>query len=154
MPAFEIQERVARPALAIRLHTQVSEIPKALAVALPEVWQAAQAIGLAPDGPPFTRYLSEPAGGDLDYEAGVGLPKPASAGHGRAVPIELPGGSVAVAWHVGPYETLDQTYGALMGWIAEQGRSVAGPMWEVYWTDPGAEPDPTRWRTEVIVPVA
>jgi len=91
--------------------------------------------------------------GDLDYEAGVGLPRPAAAGHGRAVPIELPAArSPSPARR--PYETLDQTYGALMGWIAEQGRSVAGPMWEVYWSDPGAEPDPTRWRTEVIIPVA
>lgn len=58
-----------------------------------------------------------------------------------------------MAWHVGPYDTLAETYAALMGWIGEQGRTVAGPMWEVYWTDPGTEPDPARWRTEVIIPV-
>jgi effector-binding domain-containing protein len=55
---------------------------------------------------------------------------------------------------VGPYDTLGETYAALMRWIGEQGRVVAGPMWEVYWTDPGTEPDPARWRTEVIIPVA
>ncbi len=153
MPAYEIQERTPRPALAIRLHTSVADIPSTLAVALPEVWHAAEAMGLVPDGPPFTRYLSMP-GDALDYEAGVPLPIAASAGRGRAVPVELPGGTVAVAWHVGPYETLAETYDALMRWIGEQGRAVAGPMWEVYWSDPAAEPDPSRWRTEVIVPVA
>jgi effector-binding domain-containing protein len=153
MPAFEIQERASQPALVIRLHSSIAEIPAMFAVALPEVWHAAEAMGLTPSGPPFGRYLSEFAP-ELDYEAGVPLPQPAPAAHGRAEPVELPGGTLAVGWHVGPYETLGETYAALMAWIAGQGRTVAGPMWELYWTDPGTEPDASRWRTEVIVPVA
>lgn len=153
MPAFEIQQRVATPALVIRLHSPVGGIPAALAVALPEVWHAAEALGMTPDRPPFTRYLSEPSG-EVDYEAGVMLPAAACEGRGRAVPSELPAGPCAVAWHVGPYEALGTTYDALMAWIAEHGRAVSGPMWEVYWTDPGAEPDPSRWRTEIVVPVS
>lgn len=156
MPPFEIQERAPRPALAIPLHSRLTEIPATLGVALAEVWHAAEAAGRTPEGPPYTRYLSEPdeAAGELDYEAGVMLGEPAPVGHGRALPAELPGGTLAVAWHVGPYDTIAETYGALMGWIGEQGRRPAGPMWEVYWTDPESEPDPARWRTEVIVPVA
>ena len=156
MPSFEIQERTPRPSFAIRLRTPVSEIPATLGIALAEVWHAAESIGLAPDGPPWTRYLSDfdAPGGEVEYEAGVSLPGPAPRASGRAVPVELPGGTVAVAWHVGPYDTLGETYGTLLAWIVEQGRAIAGPMWEVYWTDPGAEPDPSRWRTEVIVPVA
>jgi effector-binding domain-containing protein len=42
---------------------------------------------------------------------------------------------------------------ALMAWLAGQGRTAAGPMWEVYWTDPDSAP-PEEWRTEVIVPLA
>lgn len=155
MCAFEIQVRDPMPAFAIRLRSTVDEIPGLLAVALAEAWEAAEVSGLAPDGPPYTRYLSELDGahGEIDYEAGVPLLEAATEGRGRAMPAELPGGTVAVAWHVGPYETLGRTYGALMGWIAAQGRTVAGPMWEVYWTDPDLEPA-ERWRTEVIVPVA
>jgi effector-binding domain-containing protein len=152
MPVFEIQERAARPALVVRLSTSVDGIPAALAEALPEAWDAAEALGVAPDGPPFTRYLTEPAG-TVEYEAGVTVPGSLRSGLGRAVPTELPGGLVAVAWHVGPYETLGDTYRALVDWIAGQGRTIAGPMWEVYWSDPDSEP-PERWRTEVIVPVA
>ncbi len=155
MPPFEIQERQPQPAFAIHLHTPVEGIPASLGVALGEAWEAAEAGGLAPDGPPYTRYLGgfgEP-GADVDYEAGVPLLEPATMGHGRAQPAELPGGAVAVAWHVGPYDTLGETYDALVRWIGEQGRAAAGPMWEVYWTDPGSEPDPARWRTEVIIPV-
>lgn len=151
MTAFEIQERVPRPAISVRLRTPVEAIPGALAEALPEAWHAAEALGLAPDGPPFTRYFTVPTD-TVEYEAGVTVPAMAPAGSGRAVPTELPGGLVAVAWHIGPYDTLGDTYDALMGWIAEQGRTVAGPMWEVYWTDPGTAPA-EEWRTEVLVPV-
>ena len=28
-----------------------------------------------------------------------------------------------------------------------------GPMWEIYWSDPEAEPDPATWRTEILVPI-
>jgi effector-binding domain-containing protein len=153
MPTFELQERGPQPVLVIRLHSPVAEIPAQFAVALPEVWRAAEAMGLTPSGPPFGRYLSDFAA-ELDYEAGVPLAAPAPASHGRAEPGELPGGTLAVGWHVGPYETLGETYGALMGWVAGQGRAVAGPMWEVYWTDPETEPDASKWRTEVVVPVA
>jgi len=155
MPAFELQERAPQPALAIRLRSPVSEIPAALASALPEAWHAAQAAGLSASGPPYTRYFSlgDPAD-EVDYEAGVPLPGPAAEGPGRAQPVELPGGTVAVGWHVGPYETLAETYEALLRWIGEQGRAVGGPMWEVYWTDPQESPDPSTWRTEVIVPVS
>ena len=31
-------------------------------------------------------------------------------------------------------------------------RPTAGPHWEVYYDDPNAEPDPSRWRTDVVVP--
>lgn len=156
MPTFEIQQRAPRPALTIRLHSSIEQISDMLGVALAEVWHAAEAAGCTPEGPPFTRYLSEPDGsaGGMDYEAGVTLLEPAPVGHGRAMPAELPGGALAVAWHVGPYDTISETYAALMGWIGEQGRTVAGPMWEVYWTNPDDEPDPARWRTEVIIPVA
>jgi AraC family transcriptional regulator len=89
---------------------------------------------------------------EIEYEAGVTLAAPAQATVGRAVPSELPGGTVAVAWHVGPYDRLGDTYRALETWIAEQGRAISGPMWEVYWTDPDSAP-PEEWRTEIVVPV-
>ena len=105
MPAFEIQDREPQPALAIRLRSTIERIPALLTVALAEVWEAAEAAGLAPDGPPYTRYLSpfDAPGGQIEYEAGAPLLAPAPAGSGRAVPVELSGGTVAVAWHVGPY---------------------------------------------------
>jgi len=59
------------------------------------------------------------------------------------VPSQLPAGTIACATHVGPYESLAETYSAT------QGLALSGPMWEVYLSDPQLEPDPSTWRTDV-----
>ena len=38
-------------------------------------------------------------------------------------------------------------------WIVREGLEPAGVPWEVYVTDPGAEPDPSKWRTDLYFPV-
>ena len=60
---------------------------------------------------------------------------------------------MAFTWHVGPYDTISQGHAALAAWIEENGRTAAGPVREVYWTDPGQEPDSSRWKTELLMPI-
>jgi hypothetical protein len=55
--------------------------------------------------------------------------------------------------HVGPYHELSDTHEALIEWLADRGLVAAGGPWEVYWTDPGLERDPAKWRTEIFHPV-
>jgi effector-binding domain-containing protein len=75
------------------------------------------------------------------------------AATGRVHPYTLAGGTVAVAQHWGPYEAIGESYDELGRWVSEHGRQPAGPMWEMYWTDPESEPDPAKWRTEIFWPV-
>ncbi len=103
MSGFEVQRRSPQATLTIHLHAPVEGIPAVMGEALPEAWHAAEALGLPPSGPPFTRYFSMPPG-DVEFEAGVPVSDRAGAGLGRAEPGELPGGEVAVGWHVGPYD--------------------------------------------------
>jgi effector-binding domain-containing protein len=42
---------------------------------------------------------------------------------------------------------------ALDAWVASQGRTAAPSLWEVYLTDPRAQPDPATWRTELDRPL-
>ena len=37
--------------------------------------------------------------------------------------------------------------------MESEGLEGAGAPWEVYVTDPGAEPDQSKWRTEIFFPV-
>lgn len=124
-----------------------------MSIWLPEAYHAVfdylRRAGITPLGPPFARFTF--LGDTVALEAGA----PVNAevpGEGRVQPSALPAGPAAVTTHFGPYEQLDQALGAVTRWLDSRGLEAAGPHWEVYFTDPNAEPDPSRWRTEVVVP--
>jgi effector-binding domain-containing protein len=75
------------------------------------------------------------------------------AAQGEVVPFELPGGRVVTGTHVGPYDTLTNTYEELTAWTQAEGLTLAEGMWESYLSDPSAEPDPATWRTQVVWPL-
>ena len=102
-------------------------------------------------GPPFTRYHSID-GDTVDIEAGFPVKK-AIKDSGRIKASELPAGEVAVTWHFGPYEELEKSHALLEKWMKSQSLESGGGMWEIYWTDPGIEPDPKKWRTQLIWPI-
>ncbi len=85
-------------------------------------------------------------------EAGVGVSRPIE-GNESVRPGTLPGGRVLSAWHVGPYDTLTRTHQRLEAWMRQQGLESAGASWELYWTDPGMQPDSSKWRTQILMPV-
>lgn len=63
------------------------------------------------------------------------------------------GGEVAKAVHMGAYEGSEATHIAIDEWVTSQGRQIAGAPWEVYVTDPGNEPDTSKWITEIYYPL-
>lgn len=73
-------------------------------------------------------------------------------GDGFVEPSALPSGTAAVTTHLGRYEDLEAAYRAMREWVTSRGYEPAGPLWAVYYTDPSAEPDPGRWRTDVVLP--
>lgn len=104
-----------------------------------------------PTGSGFVRYhrISDE---ELDMEIGVLLPQPIPETDTIRMG-ELPGGLVAMARHIGPYNNLGKVYTAMQVWIEEQGYTMAGAPWEIYWTDPQDEPDSGRWKADVIWPL-
>ena len=103
------------------------------------------------DGAPFARYHS--TGDKIDLEAGAMVATPIVPDD-EVKPGELPGGPAAIAVHAGPYETLGSTYAAMDRWLeASPSHQANGGPWELYITDPSAEPDSRKWLTEVIYPL-
>lgn len=102
------------------------------------------------DGAPFARYHA--FGETVDLEAGVMVAAPITA-DGKVKPGSLPAGPAAIAVHVGPYESLGSTYEAIERWLGASEHKPNGGPWELYITDPSAEPDPSKWLTEVIFPL-
>jgi effector-binding domain-containing protein len=118
----------------------------------PEVTRAVEAQGAPITGPPFGFYPRMP---DDTVAVVVGFPvaEPIAA-DGDVEPFELPGGRVVTGTHVGPYEALARTYEQLVAWAGAEGLTLAEGMWESYLSDPGAEPDPSTWRTLIVWPLA
>jgi AraC family transcriptional regulator len=122
-----------------------------LAQTLPTVWQYVAQQGVTPTGAPYARYL--PAeGAQFVIEAGLPIPHTIPA-HGEIEVSELPGGEVAEAVHVGPYDGVHATYEALTTWVETHGKQLNGAPWEIYVTDPGLQPDATKWETQIFWPV-
>lgn len=150
-PEMDIKEVEAQPTLNIRVTTTPDQLGTVMEQNLPEVWGYLQERGIHPAGPPYSRYhLYTPE--SVDVESGFPTTEPVS-GEGRISTGELPGGRMAYAIHMGPYDTLSATYNALAVWMSDKGQEQAGPPWEIYWSDPGETPDPADWKTEVLWPV-
>jgi effector-binding domain-containing protein len=143
----------AQPTLSMRMQVKPDEIQRQLAVAFPEIMKVLVAEGVEAAGPPFTRYheLDGP-GGTLEIECGIPVPRKL-AGNDRVQAGELPSGRVACVWHQGSYHELKQSYDRLRAWMEEQKLAIRGAPWESYWTDPGLEPDPKKWRTQIMWPI-
>jgi effector-binding domain-containing protein len=152
MPEFEIRSFPQQHTAATVLTVPMTEIGDAMSKAFPAVFHAVTEAGATPVGPPLTRYFTfgEPT---VEFECAIPVAAP-FAGHGEIKASSVGGGDAAVCMHVGPYDTIGKTWEALMAWVSEQGRTPGGAGWESYLTDPGDEPDPEKWVTEVCMPLA
>jgi effector-binding domain-containing protein len=136
----------------IHLTIPRSEIQKVMGPGIGEVMATLAAQGIAPAGPWLTRHLKmDPA--IFDFEICVPVLR-AVAAAGRVEPGLLAAATVARTVYHGPYEGLGAAWPQLDAWIKAQGRSPAPGLWEVYLTDPSANPDPSTWRTELNRPLA
>jgi effector-binding domain-containing protein len=113
---------------------------------------AAQAQGVALAGPPFGKYYGIP-GESVDVEAGFPVAGTVSEAEGVSAGT-LPAGRVVQAMHVGPYDTLPDTYSEVQRWVDQRGVHTQELMWESYLTDPGEQPDPSQWQTLIVIPLA
>ena len=147
----ELREVPATATAVVRVSTTPTGLKAEIGDALHEIELLTARAAVGSVGPPFTRYLDW-SEGHVVAEIGIPVARPMPAA-GRVEPSELPGGRVASVVHVGPYETIATTYGLMAARLDELGLHAAGPMWEVYWSDPERQPDPATWRTEILYPV-
>lgn len=147
---IERQELAEQATAVVRATLAVSEIKTFLGHAFGNVAGALAAQRTPPAGPPFARYR-QLGGQRFDVEAGF----PTAGGispSGEVVMSSLPAGPAAVMTYIGPYEKMQAAYGAIVAWIAERGGQPTGDAWEIYFSDPEQEPDPQKWRTDIVMP--
>lgn len=154
----QIQARDAQHYAAIPMTVTMDGLAAAVDEGFPELfgWLAGQ--GIAPNGPPFIRFLVIDMARDLQIELAVPVAAPVT-GSGRIQPGTLPAGKYAVLRHTGLYDGLTASNAALQDWAQQQGiefdtwATAEGSAWrsraEHYLTDPTKEPDPAKWETDV-----
>jgi effector-binding domain-containing protein len=105
-------------------------------------------------GPPIAIYYDmEYKERDVDVEVAAPIAGQISPTD-RIKTRELPAVDTAACLiHQGPYETLNESYKAIMAWIETNGYRLAGPDREVYLKGPEANIDPSSYVTELQVPV-
>ena len=150
MRTYAISARPAQPQpTAVRTASlPVGEIAPWLAATLGRVAGAVAAAGGHIVGPPFARY-HRAGEGRFDVEAG--FPVAVVVDSTEVQQSSLPGGPLAWLEYAGPYDAMGEAYEAVLGWVRERGE-LAGDPWEVYLTDPAANPDPATWRTDILAP--
>ncbi len=145
----ELKEQAAQPALTIRTHTAVQDLPQLFGRTYSAIGQYLGELGEAPAGMPFVAYHDLNMQ-NLDVEVGFPVAHPMDA-RGDIQPSQFPGGMLASVWHIGPYDQIGSAYDALTTWIKERGYQPAGPVYEIYYSEP--ETPPEEIRTQVIFPV-
>ncbi len=145
----ELKEQAAQPALSVRTHAAVQDLPSLFGKTYGAIMQYLAELGEQPAGMPFTAYYSMDMQ-NLDVEIGFPVARPL-AGKGEIQASEFPGGKLASAMHVGPYDQLGAAYEALGQWVKAQGYEATGVTYELYYSEP--ETPPQEIRTEIIFPL-
>ncbi len=153
-PEIKSKELTETPTAVLRETVPMTALREFFDRAYPTVMAAVQQQNVQLAGPPFALYRGMPTD-VVDVEAGFPLAAPYPGGDDGGVAAGvLPAGRALEAMHVGPYESLPETYGAVMARMQADGLTPANTMWEYYLSDPSAEPDPAAWKTLIVWPVA
>jgi len=125
------------------------EIAKAMGDGFGTVFGFLGQAGIAPISMPITVYHEMP-NDRMRFQCGAMVAAADAAGAVDPVKAgEIPGGDVMTTTHVGPYDRLNQTHGALWNHMKTEGIPGGMPVWEIYIDDPD-ETDAANLRTEIF----
>ena len=112
------------------------------------------AAGIEPTGPAFAIYRGDPT---AVFDAEIGFPVAAAVTEVAEGPVEVepstfPSGPALALSHLGPYDSLGESWGRLMGAVAAAG-TPGTTFIEVYVTEPSPHADPAAMRTDLFAPL-
>lgn len=151
-PEPRMVHTVEQPTAVVHEIVPMSALTEFFGRAFGAVMAAAQAHHAQLAGPPFALYRGMPTQ-TVNVEAGFPVVSNFANTEGVA-PGTLPEADAFEAIHFGPYDTLERTYGLIQERMRAEGFTPADTMWEYYLSDPETEPDPMKWQTRIVWPVA
>ncbi|MDR2038623.1 MAG: GyrI-like domain-containing protein [Bacteroidales bacterium] len=87
------------------------------------------------------------------YEMGIPVEGYAENSSGDILCKTMEATNCVTADHYGSYDTLGDAHNAIMVWLSRFGKETSGNPWEIYVTDPLAEPDSNKWLTRIFYPI-
>lgn len=148
---IQVKTLESYPVLTIREKTTTDKIEETLGKLYGELMAELNKQALEQEGMPFATYheWNPPT---CDVEAGIAT-KSLGKKTARVAAYETGTKEVVYLSHFGSYESTEASHIRLNEWMAENNREAAGPPFEVYVTDPGEEPDPAKWQTDIYYPL-
>lgn len=104
-------------------------------------------------GAPLTQWFSWNESGYSVYTAGVPVSPDAIQGEGLIL-YTIPSGKAFKFNYYGPYDQMEASHIEINTYLNNAQIELIGAPWEVYVTDPGMEPDTSKWLSEIWYPVA
>lgn len=142
------KEIKAMDAVALRVVASMEEMATAMGNAYGKLMPI---VGDKMAGPPFAIwYKWEGETFEFDNCIPTAGPLPVS---GDIKNIKTYEGRVVSVLHTGAYETTYFSWEAIGEYMAKNNLESGGSPMEVYLTDPGSEPDPNKWVTELVWPI-
>lgn len=138
---------------SLRMATRLAVIGEDIATGFAGLMRALAHASTQPAGAPFIIFhdvIDEQANGDIEICIPIGTQVDAS--HDEVDFKSVPGGTVAVTTHHGPYDEISPAYHTVTGWIQDHGHQIAGPPREIYLNDPRSV-IPDDLLTEIQFPI-
>lgn len=150
---YEIREKQVEsfPVAVIRNKVGVQDIEKTIGASYKAIHEFIGKNGAACSGSPMAITIAFDST-SWDFEAAVPINKEIKGNDKIQVKKSYSGKTIFLKY-TGPYDKTMVAYDELHHYLAENKLEENGGPWEVYITDPGAEPDPNKWVTEIYFPV-
>jgi hypothetical protein len=152
MPDFHVETLKPQPFAYFTLTAQMSEMSEAMGAGFERLSAAFAKAKAEMAGMPlchYTDYDEQSVTFELGFPA---RPDQVEALRAAGLSIgETPSGRSMKAIHIGPYDTIVETYNKMTEALKEQGLEGTKDMWEAYFSPP--ETPPEQIKTEVIWPV-
>lgn len=152
-PALSVESRPreAMDFIGIKATVTEAEIGNTLGALYGRLMEFAGSKKLQVVGAPFAIVFSY-SPDKVEMEACLPINKTV-ASEGEIQSGRMEAGNNAEVDYYGKYEESGYAHYAVDHWMHTQGKQPAGPPYEVYVTDPGAEPDTAKWLTKVCYPL-
>lgn len=142
------KEVASMNAIALRVVATMTEMESAMGTAFGTIMPLA---GDKMAGPPFAIWYQW-EGDTFEFDNCIPVTAPVKVS-GDVRNISTYAGKVVMVSHTGSYESTQYSWETLMEYVEKNGLETAGDPYEVYITNPGEEPDPSKWITELYWPV-